>query len=221
MKLVEGIWLPDGDTHFQAHLEQGPRFAEAGSYQMRKIEAALDSVHPKRRKLAVDVGGHVGLWSRVLAASFERVVAFEPMPHLATCFRRNLEACENVDLRECAVTDVAGTSIDLVRDDANSGNCRVALPGEFSMHQVAAVRLDDCELDGVSFIKIDVEGWELAVVRGGEGLIKEFKPVMVVEQKKGHGVRYGLPTDDAAVRLLQSWGAKVQWIKAGDYCLSW
>jgi FkbM family methyltransferase len=222
MKCIEGIWLPDEDQHFEFHLCQGPRFQDAGTYQMRKITAALNIVPKNRRKLAIDVGAHVGLWSRVLASEFERVVAFEPMPHLRECFARNLEGRENVTLDERAVGAKAGRlHLGVVPD--NSGNCRVidSDPEAFKVRiNVPVVDLDLCAIDDVSFIKIDVEGWEYAVVTGAEDTIRKHKPVIVVEQKPGHARRYGV-ADDAAVQELKKWGMEIVWIKAGDYCLRW
>src|SRR5688572_32728595 len=88
MKKIKGIWLPDGDTHFAAHLEAGPEHDGAGTYQFAKIDMAMKMVPTERRGMALDIGGHVGLWSRVLASCFRGVIAFEPVPHLAECFRR-------------------------------------------------------------------------------------------------------------------------------------
>jgi FkbM family methyltransferase len=223
MKQIRGIWLPDDDEHFQHHLEQGEEFAGAGTYQFRKISAALALIPEYRRGLAVDVGAHVGLWSRVLAHTFTRVVAFEPIPDLADCWDANLVECENAELRRNAVSDVAG-ELELDRVPGNSGNSCVIPPGEnwpkHTVITVAAVRLDDQGLEGVDFIKVDVEGYELQVILGAEQLIKAEYPTIVVEQKPENAERYGTGRRDAT-RLLQGWGASILWEKAGDICLGW
>lgn len=46
---------------------------------------------------------------------------------------------------------------------------------------VPARRLDDYEMDAVGFIKIDVEGHELAVLRGGSETIRRCLPSMLIE----------------------------------------
>ena len=87
---------------------------------------------------------------------------------------------------------------------------------------MTAVTLDAWDFAGerIDLLKIDVEGWEVQVVRGGERVIRECKPVVVVEQKPGHAEAYGFGRRDA-VDLLASWGAEVAWEKAGDVCMRW
>jgi hypothetical protein len=50
MKEVNGLWLPDSDTHFA-----GPDY-EIGT---RRVALGLT----KQRRLALDVGAHVGIWT--------------------------------------------------------------------------------------------------------------------------------------------------------------
>lgn len=220
MKQVDGIWLPDDDEHFAEHLAKGPKYEGAGSYQMKKIEAALRVAD--RRGLAIDVGAHVGLWSRVLARNFQYVMAFEPVPHLARCFVKNLAGRQNVTLLENAVGSESGKLL-IKYVAGNSGNSRVCCPGDDLMQlhiNARAVTLDELRFESVDLIKIDVEGWELRVVEGARHLITRCRPVIVVEQKPGNAERYGVE-QRAAVDLLQSWGASILWEKAGDVCLGW
>jgi len=53
----------------------------------------------------------------------------------------------------------------------------------------------------------------------GQNTIKTHKPVIIVEQKPGKGKSFGLD-DIAAVRLLESWGYKLQERISGDYILT-
>jgi hypothetical protein len=43
------------------------------------------------------------------------------------------------------------------------------------------VRLDDLHLSPISFIKLDVEGYEMDVIDGGMQTIQRDKPVMIIE----------------------------------------
>jgi hypothetical protein len=92
MKQVEGIWLPDEDTHFQTMFPQFPKVGGRATYQYDKLQSCLDLC--QSRRVAVDVGAHVGLWSMILCDHFATVVAFEPV--FAKHFRRNLEEKPNV-----------------------------------------------------------------------------------------------------------------------------
>lgn len=223
--VVAGISLPLGDTHFADHLKKGPLFKDKGTYQFAKIERALAVVPPSKRCVALDVGGHIGLWSRVLAAHFQRVVALEPLPALHPHFRFNTADCPNVQLIECAASD-RDDEIEIVTVAENSGNGHVVTPEMHPwgpgvlVHRTQSVRLDALNIHDVGLIKIDVEGFEYEVVTGAFKTIHRDHPVMVVEQKPGNAERYGRMRTDA-VRLLESWGYRVVWEKSGDFCLVW
>lgn len=221
MKQIEGIWLPDGDTHFEAHLKAGPRFEDAGTYQFRKIELAISACAEDRRRTAIDVGAHVGLWSRVLARYFEHVEAFEPVPEHIECLKKNTEAFNNITITPFAASDRTGEILFNSGSD-NSGNaCAAKFPSDITS-SVEGVRLDDeagwCV--NIDLIKIDVEGYEIRVVRGAEQIIKDQKPVVVIEQKPGNAERYGYAQHEAR-DLLLSWGMRVLWERSGDFCLGW
>lgn len=221
-RIVKGISLPLGDTHFADHLEKGPLFGGKGTYQFAKIERALEVVPESKRCVALDVGGHIGFWSRVLAHHFKRVVAFEPLPALGAHFLKNCDDCPNVKLIVCAASNV-NDEIDIVTVADNSGNGHVLPDGEAPgalTYRAQTVTIDSLNIHDVGLIKIDVEGWELPVIEGARTTIQRDRPVMVVEQKPGNAERYGR-TRMAAVDLLVSWGYKLAWEKSGDYCLTW
>lgn len=217
MKEFQGIFLPDSDTHFTDHLARGPLFKAKGTYQQAKIELAL-SVNPRRRGLAVDVGGHVGLWSRVLAVYFAEVVAFEPVAELVECFKLN---APGVTLHSVALGADPGAAA-FVTESGNTGNSRMAARGDGAtkLSCVPVRMLDEYGFQNLDFLKIDTEGYEKFVLEGGKETIIRCKPVIVVEQKPGNAERYGIGQTDA-VNLLRSWDAEVVWQKSGDYCLRW
>jgi FkbM family methyltransferase len=224
MKAVNGIWLPDSDAHFGPAIEKAPMYAGKGSYQLNKIEAALRRTRSFRT--ALDVGGHVGLWSRVLADRFERVLAFEPIPELANCFRRNLADKPNVTLFELALGNVS-SACTMVKADKNTGNAHVAPTPKKSKTDIIInsaranmIKLDSLRIDSIDFIKIDVEGFELFVIEGGERIIRENRPVMVIEQKPDNAERYKVGRWDATA-LLRKWGAKEAEVISGDHIVVW
>lgn len=216
-KLVNGIYLPHSDTHFKRHLEKGPIVEGKGTYQYSKIERALDLCRREGKLMrhAVDIGAHVGLWSRILAVHFDKVTAYEAHPDLAWIFLKNADM-DKVRLVNVPLADTRRPlAIDYVAD--NSGNAHISPKSDGGM---MAEPLDHFCLESVDFIKIDVEGFEKFVIQGGEQTIRDCRPVMVAEQKPGNGSRYGI-TDTAAIDLLTSWGMVVDSVKAGDYFMVW
>lgn len=213
MKQIRGIWFPDGDTHFAAQLAAGPLVEGKGTYQFSKYQAAMR--HVRGRDHAVDVGAHVGLWARLMAMHFGKVTAFEPLAGHRECFVRNLEGSDNVNLHPMALSDrLERLSIHMPAD--NTGHAHVREDGE----SVLAVPLDSQKFDGIDLLKIDVEGFELQVVTGGEMTIRDHRPVIVIEQKADNAERYGHGRWDA-VGLLKSWGMKEAEVLKGDHIMVW
>ncbi|WP_269581962.1 FkbM family methyltransferase [Roseibium sp. Sym1] len=215
---VNGVFLPAADTHFADHLLSGPLFRSKGTYQYSKIEKALEVLKARNSKMrhALDIGAHVGLWSMVIAEYFESVVAFEPVPEHVHCYRLNTADFSNVKLHKTVLGAKSGKA-NVISTPENTGNAFVRDGG---VGGVRMRKLDSFNFKDIDFVKIDVEGFEYFVIQGGEHLLKRDKPVMVIEQKKGNAERYGLE-QTAAVKLLESWGAVVQWRKSGDFCLAW
>jgi FkbM family methyltransferase len=216
MKEIRGMWFPDYEEHLQQHLATGPLVDGRGTYQYHKYDAAVKKM--TRFRHAVDIGAHVGLWSRVMSLDFERVTAFEPCSAHIECFVRNLADYDNVTLHECALDEKART-VNMIATSDNSGNTHVATNGQGG-EEVTAVPLDSFALEQVDFIKIDVEGYELPVILGGEQTIRQQTPFIVIEQKPGLHNRYG-NSRFAALDQLKRWGAKTVWNIGGDYLVRW
>lgn len=231
-KLVGGVWLPAGETHFAEMMLNNPKRMRVidgkHTYQYHKIEAALRHQPPSRRGICLDIGAHVGLWAMWLTRAFEQVHSFEPVPAFADIYPFNVDMAAST-LHRFALGREEGTVSISVPEDM-TGNSHIAIPGKApdrrdgtgpvdTWHGVPMRSLDSFGFEGVDFIKIDVEGYELPVIEGGRETIQRCKPNMVVEQK-GNEVSYGEPRD-AAVKLLQSWGMKPLQVISGDWIMGW
>lgn len=212
MRFVDGWYFPDGETHLPGWIANPKvRMMLNGrpAYQGQKQEAALALCGQRRN--AVDVGGHVGLWSFNLAHWFKQVHAFEPVAAHRECFAKNvLGAVSNVTLIGCALGD-RESMVSIRTEPTSSGDSRVDGAGDIPMR-----RLDSFGLVDVDLLKIDVEGFELFVLRGAEEILARYKPVVIVEQKPGHAQKFGLGERDA-VPYLESMGYRVAREMAGDF----
>lgn len=206
MKRVNGMaWLPD-DEQDRVMLGAGVQ------YQSNKLQPALKYV--KQARTAIDIGAHCGLWTVQLAQYFERVEAFEPLQRHIECWERNAAWKYTNRLHPVALGELHGTcNVEVV--EGMSGRSHVNGDGTIPMR-----RLDDYAFDDVDFVKVDVEGYELFVLKGGTQTLLKWKPVMVVEQKPKHGGRFGV-SDTAAIDYLVSIGAKVREEIIGDFILTW
>lgn len=206
-----GIFLPDYETHLLPYLDSAPTVDGKGTYQLHKLKLALGYV--KQRRLAVDAGAHVGLFSRILAMEFERVEAFEPVPAHRECFMCNITA-NNVTLHAFALGAIKG-QVSLTIAQGNSGSTHIATMGGGEVTADMAT-LDSFGFTDLDFLKIDCEGYEENVLKGAIATLKRCRPVVLVEQKPNNGRRYG-PTDYGALKVLERLGGKTVASKAGDY----
>lgn len=140
---------------------------------------------------AIDVGAHLGDVTQQIIESAPggRVLAVEPLPHLAAGLRNGLAASDDVILEECALTDGEPGEVEFLHVKNNPGYSGLKERDypeapEFERLTVKTQRLDDLvERHGLAprFIKIDVEGAELLVLRGARKTIETYKPVIVIE----------------------------------------
>ena len=213
-QLVGGVWLPADETHLVEMMEVHQRREVDGqlTYQYRKLEHALTFLPANRRRRAIDIGAHVGLWSMQLTKHFGFVFAFEPNPVAADLWRWNVQA-PNTLLREVALGK-AEASVGLRLQHGHSGHTQVHGDGPIPLRT-----LDSFGFVDIDFIKIDVEGLEAAVCKGAEETILRSRPVIVVEQK-GEDAKMGL-TRNGALSYLEGLGMFSVDCIGGDYFMVW
>lgn len=212
MKEFGGWQFPDHEQHLIEWMTQVNDVADGRQrYQGKKQRAVMPFV--KRRRVAVDVGSHIGLWSYYLAKEFEQVHSFEPVAVHRECFAVNV-AAPNVTLHAVALGVETGW-ISMHTCEGSSGDSWVSGAGD-----IPQARLDSLDLQDVDLIKLDCEGGELYALRGAEETLRRCKPCVIVEQKPGRAQKFGL-AETEAVDYLRSLGAYLRTVLSGDFVLSW
>lgn len=111
--------------------------------------------------------------------------AFEPIPENFSYLKKTFKSAEIYNM---ALSDHSGetTFHHVIGRPARSGLKKVDYPDKNEVVKEITVAMDS--LDNVigadvpiDFIKIDVEGAELSVLRGGKQIISKYKPVIVFE----------------------------------------
>jgi FkbM family methyltransferase len=218
MKCAAGVWLPDGETHMIEVMTGSKQVLVDGvaTYQYLKLQRAMAFVKTSQRRRAIDIGAHVGTWAMHLARLFRDLECFEPVAAHRECFERNVPAREGVRLHPMALGERPGR-VAMREVPWSTGSAHVWGEGEIEMRT-----LDSFGFADVDFIKIDVEGLELAVVRGAEQTIRANRPVMVVEQKGREMKTYGAKSRDLAVAWLETQlGMKRMGCISGDWIMGW
>ncbi len=170
--------------------------------QKVEIGALVGAIRPG--ETAVDVGANKGsfLPSLSRAAGSGRVVAFEPQPALAEYLRRACRAARltNVVVEAAGVSDRAGSlTLHVPGTGAPSPGAsfepRVAALSPGRDLPVPVVTLDEyfrSEAPRIAAIKVDVEGHELAVLRGAQAVLDRHAPLVVFECEARHAGEDGV-----------------------------
>ena len=143
-----------------------------------------------RGREAVDVGANIGAYSYALSSLASQVHAFEPVPELAAFISRVLPA--NVVVKNLAVSDTLCV-LDLFvpikagREDTTAASVITSAANTAGVHyQVQTTTLNSLSDHDVGFVKIDVEGHEMNVLRGADELIAKRRPTLLVEAEDRH-----------------------------------
>jgi len=153
-------------------------------------EARLLRRLANRSKLSIDVGAARGTYTAQLVPLSRRVVAFEPVPHFAEDLRKMFSDTAIVQIEQVALSDQSGTCDmrvpkDSFRSTIESGN-QLGYSANVEVIPVKVSSLDEYSFRNVGFNKIDVEGHELAVLRGASDTIHRERPNVLIEVEKQH-----------------------------------
>jgi FkbM family methyltransferase len=168
----------------------------------------------EERSNCVDIGGNRGEVLELMAhyAPGGHHFAFEPVPPLAA---RLAERFPGATIKQIALADYGGTArfSYVVDADAYSGLSDRNLA---SNHVIEHIDVEVARLDDVlpedfrpDFIKIDVEGAELQVLRGAERVLSEHRPPIWFEHGHGSSGYYGATPDDVWDLLCGQHGYRI------------
>jgi FkbM family methyltransferase len=194
-----GWWLPKADSYFAQFVPGLP--PKRNGFQREHLLEAVK--HVRHRRIAVDVGSHVGFWAFDMAQWFNEVFAFEASPCNYACLVKNIAEFPNVRAYNMAVGDQPGWC-KVFGDDKRQGNTGSFYVRPFQQGDVQMITLDDQNLPGCDLLKVDVEGFELRVLEGARKLIKAYRPVIIMECSDAKFKdRYGIPEGEAQRWLLK------------------
>jgi FkbM family methyltransferase len=139
-----------------------------------------------------DIGANVGTWTLLAKALHPQatVEAFEPLPRHLTEFRRNVAQLSGTSLHEVALGASNGSAVMHVMDFSDASSLLPPAPMSrvhFGVSESASVelmvrRLDDYRLEHSlpipDLLKLDVQGYELEVLRGAPQTLAAAKAVI-------------------------------------------
>jgi FkbM family methyltransferase len=136
----------------------------------------------------IDVGAHIG-WFTTIASRMVGVdgvvIACEPYPATLTMLKENLKLnkAENVRLVQMALGSQSGELS--LAPTGDSGGVTALDWGQGQRVTASMTTLDEvaAELPAVTLLKMDVEGWEPHVLRGGRATLERTENVLIEVNK--------------------------------------
>jgi FkbM family methyltransferase len=202
-----GIFRGQRDDVVTRHLQ------DYGAHQRGTLNVLFAVI--REDDVVVDVGAHIGAIAIPLAARLAdrgHVFAVEGSASTARLLRLNVVANrmeERVTVIERVVGRTAGRRLRARYVDGNTGATDFIESGWADVEGLECTTLDAlCEehsdLGGVTVLKLDVEGADLAVLEGAAGLIARRRPLIVCEVSPSQLERHGATIDELDTWLAEA-----------------
>jgi FkbM family methyltransferase len=163
---VNGFWVPSKDIHIE-EWKAGKPFT-----QNKCLLKFLDYCKTQNTKFknVIDIGAWCGTWAKAMEPYARKVIAFEPDKIHFECLLKN--ATINCEARREAVG--AEEKYISLTDDNFTQAKRVDKSGDTRM-----VTIDSLDYKDVDLIKIDVEGYEMEVLKGAQRTLQNTQYLMI------------------------------------------
>lgn len=183
-----------------ANEDVGWRLMTRKTYEENEIQILEKLI--KKKDVCLDIGGNIGIYSIFMAKkAFQgKVIAFEPIPINRNIIALNasLNEIKNIEIRDCVLSDISGSiEFSISEDSAYSSLKATNRKEEAYSFVVQSKTLDELftkENKKVDIVKIDVEGAELLVLKGGKGLFSDInlRPrILLLELSSKNAATYG------------------------------
>lgn len=176
------------------------------------IKGYLKEYKPKKGDIIIDCGAYVGQFSILaskIVGSQGKVISLEPDPFNFNKLADNikLNQAKNIIALNKGIWN-ENCQLDFVQDDHAStiGTCMNGNSDNQAI-SVSVITLDsliqECNLEKVNFIKMDIEGAEIEAIQGADQLLKQFNPNLAIAS---YHVRNGKPTWKSLEPMLDQKG---------------
>jgi FkbM family methyltransferase len=166
----------------------GKSLAELGEFSEGEIDFFQHSVRPGATvvEAGANIGAHTVKLAR-LAGEAGLVHAIEPQRIVFQTLAANvaLNSLTNVHCHQAAVGDKPGWAVVPTMDYGQPNNFGgLAIGSGSEGKRVPVITIDSLQLSRCDLIKIDVEGMELAAIHGAAETIRQYRPILYVENDR-------------------------------------
>ena len=179
-QLSDGLWVPSTDAQIEQWREKGyPHMQDKCLKQFVK----WCEKNNKKFSLILDIGAWCGTWSVAMQKYADEIYCYEPNKIHFECLIKNLKTFQHIKLHNHAVGNRDG-KIKLTSETATQ-NTRVLL----EEGETVILKLDSMDIHNPDMLKIDVEGLEMEVLKGGHKLLENIEFVMI--ELNNNSKKYG------------------------------
>jgi len=189
LSMIDDVW-PIDDIKFyvpnypyenlQRHIVDRREFYEENI--LEQLDRYLDN-HSVIFDIGANIGNHSLYWAKRTHA--QKIYAFEPVLSTYKILEKNIAINRledivmpfNIGLSE---QDGYANILTYGMEGIGSTQLQQSKDGEMVVQRLDSLPLTD-ELERVDFVKIDVEGFECRVLRGGRKFFQKFKPIVFIE----------------------------------------
>jgi len=166
----------------------------------------------------VDVGANIGYFTKLaskLVGNSGSVIAFEPMPAALKLLRLNSGDLSNVIIFPLALSDKKGKATFYIRKKGDTSS--LIHDDAAKTVQVDVTTLDDAlaERYRIDVIKIDVEGSEIEVLRGGRAVLSKHRPIVYFELLPSVSVERGIGLE-AFMKFFEEFHYGLRWVNHSE-----
>lgn len=183
---------------------------QTGTYEKGTIQLLGDFL--KQGSIFMDIGANIGLMSTIaskIVGEKGRVYAVEANPKTIEVLRHNcaINLCDNIEILPIALASEKGSAILYENWNVNRGGASLISQGDEHGITVSKERLDDLFSPDspVHLVKIDVEGFELEVLKGGVDWFKTQQPVFIIEVSTQRSNQEGA-TPESIISFVANFG---------------
>lgn len=141
----------------------------------------VEFINPRKNLIFVDIGAKFGLWTLKLSKRCKKIYAFEPNPETNSLLKKSIRKLNNAKIYPYALGEKNVFEKFFVHKKL--GLCGL-LNRNLNYEQTIIVpvrTLDSFNFDTIDIIKIDTEGYELPILKGGRKTIEREKPQLYIE----------------------------------------
>jgi protein O-GlcNAc transferase len=153
---------------------------------------------------AIDIGANYGIYTLCMAKAVGAagfVWAFEPASSTAALLSQGIAAndFDHVIVERSALSSESGAGFLALNDNSEVNALIGPKGGAQASERVSVVTLDEClqryAWKDIDFLKIDAEGEEANILKGGRKFLAELSPLIQYEVKAGAALQLGLVRD--------------------------